>query len=376
MTILIGLLCLALFIVIVVQIGKIVELSAKIRGEEVAERESNDWTARLMLVFMPLFLIGCFVSFAYYTPYMLGYGPNVSASIHGEALDDLFNITMIVTVIVFVLTHILLFWYAYKYRQIPGQKAEFISHNNTIEIVWTVIPAVTMCYLVISGLFVWNDVMADIGEGEEVIEVEATGYQFAWDLRHPGKDGLLGTKNFRLISGANPVGQDWTDAKNIDDILIPNLVLPKGKKVRVRITAKDVLHNFYLPHFRVKMDAIPGLPTYFVFTPRYTTAEYRLKLRDSGVAMWMEPADPTEPDGLKKWEAFEYELACAELCGSGHYSMKKVLTVVEPAEYDKWLNEQEPNSYYLTNIRGTDEDPFKGQSLAIEKRLEAAASAK
>ena len=85
--------------------------------------------------------------------------------------------------------------------------------------------------------------------------------KFLWTLRYPGDDGVLGEKNFRLITGANNLGQDWNDKKNLDDFKPADLVLPVGKKVRVRITAKDVLHNFYLPHFRVKMDAIPGLPT-------------------------------------------------------------------------------------------------------------------
>ncbi|MFN9680128.1 MAG: flagellar motor protein MotB, partial [Bacteroidota bacterium] len=98
-------------------------------------------------------------------------------------------------------------------------------------------------------------------------------------MRYPGADGLIGEKNYKLISSENPLGQNWKDEKNLDDFLATELVLPVGQKVRVRITAQDVLHNFYLPHFRVKMDAIPGMPTYFVFTPSKTTEEYRQELK-------------------------------------------------------------------------------------------------
>ena len=143
-----------------------------------------------------------------------------------------------------------------------------MPHDNKLEVIWTAVPAVVMCFLVIRGLVAWNEVMADVSEGEEHIEIEATGQQYLWHLRYPGADGKLGTRNFRLIkSGENPLGQDWMDDKNLDDIMPSEIVLPVGKKVRVRITAMDVLHSFDLPHFRVKMDAVPGMPTYFVFTP-------------------------------------------------------------------------------------------------------------
>ena len=104
-------------------------------------------------------------------------------------------------------------------------------------------------FLVVGGLDVWNEAMADVEPGEEVIEFEATGYQFAWALRYPGEDGKLGTRDYTKINGVNSLGQVWTDEKNLDDLMVDEIVLPKGKKVRVRIIARDVLHNFYLPHF-------------------------------------------------------------------------------------------------------------------------------
>jgi cytochrome c oxidase subunit 2 len=362
MTILLGILCLILIAVVVVQIGKVTELATSIRGEEEVQVSSNRRNGMWSLLFMVIFLIACIASAFYYKNYMLGYGPHESASEHGSSLDSLFNITLFFTGVVFVITQILLFYFAYKYQGRTGRKALYMPHDNRLEIVWTVIPAVVMTFLVIGGLDVWNEVMADVGEDEEFMEIEATGYQFAWHLRYPGEDGKLGARNYKLIDGSNPLGQDWSDAKNLDDLHPSEIVLPVNKKVRVRITARDVLHNFYLPHFRVKMDAVPGMPTYFVFTPTKTTEEYRQEL--SNYEEYQELYDPTDPALGQLWENFNYELACAELCGSGHYSMRRIVRIVSEEEYEDWLAEQEP--YYFTAIRNTDADPFKGQVLDYE----------
>ncbi len=352
-----------LLTVIIVQLSRVSQLSAKIRGEEEVYLQNNNRTAVWLVIFMILFLIFCVVSAYYYKDSMLGYGPHKAASEHGGSLDSIFNVTLIFTGIVFVITQIYLFWFSYKYREQKGRVGKFFAHSTQLEVIWTVIPLIVMTYLVVKGLFVWNTAMADVGPDEEVIEIEATGYQFAWDLRYPGPDGKLGTKNFRLIDLAtNPLGQDWNDEKNIDDFLPTEIVLPVDQKVRVRITSKDVLHNFYLPHFRVKMDAVPGLPTYFVFTPTKTTEEYRQALKD--YPEWNEPYDPEDPEGPTRWEAFDYELACAELCGKGHYSMRRVVKIVEQDEYEEWLSQQ--TSYYLSTIRGTEADPFKGRLLDAE----------
>ncbi len=363
MTGLVILLILILLAVILIQIGKVSELSAKIRGEEESFYQGNNRTALWLLIFMPVFLIGCVVSALYYKDSMLGYGPLKSASEHGGSIDSLFNWTLFFTGIVFIITHVALFWFSYKYRAKKGNKAIFFVHNTSLEIVWTAIPALVMTFLVVKGLVVWNDVMPDVGPEDEYIEIQANGYQFAWDIRYPGADEKLGTTNFRKVDLANnPFGQDWTDPKNIDDFNPDKIVLPVGQQVRVRITARDVLHNFYLPHFRVKMDAIPGLPTYFIFTPITTTADYRKQLKE--YPEWQIPADESEPDGPQRWEAFDFELACAELCGEGHYSMRRVVEIVTQEEYEAWKSEQ--SSYYMSNIRNTDADPFKGKLLETE----------
>ncbi len=363
MTALIIILCMILITIVLVQIGKVSELTAQIKGEREVLRDNSKWNGWISLGFMVVFLVAVVLSAWAYKNQMMGYGPHTAASEHGGILDNMFNFTLLFTGIVFVLTHIALFWYAYKYRWKENRKAEFISHDNRLEIIWTAIPAVVMTLLVVRGLNAWNYVMADIGDNEAYTEIEATGQQFNWIIRYPGPDGKLGTRDFRLTSGSNQLGQDFTDPKNWDDV-IPGqeLYLPVGKKVRVRITAKDVLHNFYLTHFRVKMDAVPGMPTYFVFTPIKTTAEYRNELRK--YPEYNEPYDKSDPTGPKRWEKFEYELACAELCGKGHYSMKRIFRVVSQEEYDAWLRQQE--SFYLTQFRGKEGDPNIGKVLDIE----------
>ncbi len=370
MTVLLVLLCVALITIIVVQVGKVTELASKIRGEEEMELASNRRNGFYLMAFMVLFLLATIISSYYYKNFFLGYGPHQAASEHGGTLDSLFSITLFFTGLVFVITQILLFYYAYRYRAQKGTKASFIAHDNKLEIVWTVIPAVVMAFLVISGLDAWNEVMADVGEDEEHIEIEATGYQFAWGLRYPGEDGVLGRKDYKLIKpGMNDLGIDWEDERSLDDFLPNEVVLPVNKKVRVRITARDVLHNFYLPHFRLKMDAVPGMPTYFVFTPTKTTDEYRQQL--SQYPEYQVPADPEDPESPMLWETFNYELACAELCGRGHWSMQKTVRIVTEDEYEAWKAQQTP--HYMQLIRGSADDPYTNVwfDSEIEERKEA-----
>lgn len=362
MTLFIVILGIILLLTVILQIGKISELAGEMRGERDVQLASNYWQSRFGLIFLVGFLVLGAGSAYFYKNYMLGYGPHIAASENGVAQDQLFNVTLIITGIVFVLTHIALFWYAYKFRGRPGLKASFMPHDNKLEIIWTAIPAVAMTILVAFGLNVWNKVMADVGADEDIVKIEATGMQFAWIIRYPGADNEYGERNYRLIDGINPLGQNWADDANMDDFMPTEIVLPVNKKVRVKIGSRDVLHNFDLPHFRVKMDAVPGMPTYFVFTPTTTTEEYRERL--SHYPEYQQPADPAEPDGPQKWEVFEYELACAELCGKGHFSMRYLVKVVSEEEYEKWLGQQK--SYYMSTIRGTDADPRLGELLNIE----------
>jgi cytochrome c oxidase subunit 2 len=126
----------------------------------------------------------------------------------------------------------------------------------------------------------------------------------------------------------NGLGIDFKDQKSWDDKLVSEIVIPVGKPARFTIGSKDVLHSFYLPDFRVQMNAVPGMPTYFQFTPRLTTAEMREKRNDP---------------------KYDYVLLCAKICGAGHYNMQAKVTVVSEAEYATWLAKQA--FYYNDDVK-------------------------
>ncbi|SFT65545.1 cytochrome c oxidase subunit 2 [Algoriphagus locisalis] len=239
------------------------------------------------------------------------------ASEHGVITDSLFWWSMAITGIVFLITHVLLFIFPYKYQYSEKRKASFYPDNNKLEIIWTIVPAIVLAGLVISGWVAWSDITAPAPENAHTVEI--MGYQFAWEVRYPGKDQVLGDYDYRLITATNSHGIDFTDKNSIDDFSSPVVVIPKGEPVLFKIRARDVLHSVFAPHMRLKMDAVPGMPTRFWFVPTKTTAEMR---EETG-----------NPD-------FEYEIACTEICGKGHFSMKKIIQVVEPAEYQKWFAEQ------------------------------------
>jgi cytochrome c oxidase subunit II len=246
------------------------------------------------------------------------------ASVHGVDIDQIFWITMIVTGIVFIITHILLFWFPYKYQYRENNKATFYPDNNKLELLWTTVPAVVLALLVIGGWRAWSDITSPAPENAHVVEL--MGYQFAWEVRYPGMDNVLGEYDYRLINEANNIsGVDFKDQNALDDFSSPVVVIPKGQPVLFKIRARDVLHSVFAPHMRLKMDAVPGMPTRFWFIPSKSTEEMRVELNN--------------PE-------FEFEIACTEICGRGHFSMKKIIKVVEPAEYKKWLSEQKP---YIVN---------------------------
>lgn len=242
---------------------------------------------------------------------------------HGVITDQLFWITMAVTGIVFIITHILLFWFPYKYQFKEDRKASFYPDNNKLEVIWTTVPAIVLALLVIGGWKAWSDITKPAPENAHVVEI--LGYQFAWEVRYPGLDNVLGEHDYRLINASNVSGVDFSDKNSLDDFTSPIVMIPKGEPVLFKIRARDVLHSVFAPHMRLKMDAVPGMPTRFWFTPTKTTEEMRAELND--------------PE-------FVYEIACTEICGRGHFSMRKEIRVVEPEEYRKWLAEQKP---YIVN---------------------------
>ncbi|MEO8471116.1 MAG: cytochrome c oxidase subunit II [Chryseolinea sp.] len=315
---------------------------------------ANKVNAALFIVFM-VGSLGWFFwySFAHFKGYTLPV-----ASEHGKVTDKLFWITMAVTVVAFAIISIIMFVFIYKYQYKEGYKAKYFPDNHYLELAWTIIPAIVLAVLIFTGLRAWNDITGPASKDAEVIEV--IGQQFAWTARYPGvKDNSLGKVNYKLIDANNEFGLDLTDKNTFDDFKSLALHLPVGKEILLKIRAKDVLHSVFLPHFRVKMDAVPGMPTQFKFKATKTTAEMREFLGDPN---------------------FNYEMACTEICGRGHFSMKLPVVVEEEEAYEAWKAKQETwlkqNPDYLkmvpANLKeaamikaGMEKDP--GTSVAVVK---------
>ena len=303
-------------IAILGKILKVYDLTLKMQG-----KKGLNWNG-VMGVFCLIFIIcgfyGAYWSFTEQGTMTL---PE-SASVHGVAIDNMFLTTTILTLIVFVITQALLFGFAFVYRGSDKRRAHFLPHNNTIEKIWTVIPAIVLTILVVFGFFTWQKVM-DSTQVKGDLNIDITGHQFAWYLRYPGKDGKLGNLNYTLVSPTNALGIDYKDPNSTDDLSADTLVLPVNKSIRLNIHAQDVIHSVYMPHFRVQLNAVPGLPTFFKFVPTITTAQMRVKTDNPN---------------------FEYLLYCNKICGGGHYNMQKVVRVVTEEEYQEWIAQQKP--YY------------------------------
>jgi cytochrome c oxidase subunit 2 len=326
---------LALGFLITFQIAKASEYVSVLKGEKKSFEQNNRINGFLMVVFLVLGLIGVYVcNKALYPKTLLRYP---SASEHGENIDTMLGITLLITGIVFFITQILLFWFAYKYQYSDKRKAFYFPHNNKLEVLWTTVPAIALCTLVGFGLYYWFKITGEAPDN--AMRIEITGRQFGWIYRYPGKDNIFGKKYFRMIDEAdgNLLGMIWKDSametpngvqnlkadpSGYDDIIETSaMYLIKDQPVKLIINSRDVIHDVGLPHFRMKMDAVPGTPTTMWFTPKYTTKEMK---------------------EITKNPNFEYEIACDQMCGNGHYSMKGLIKVVTKEEFAFWRAQQQP----------------------------------
>ena len=221
-------------------------------------------------------------------------------------IDDTIIITFWVTGVVFVGILLFMAYCVYKYRYREDRRAEYEPENTKMEVWLTVLTTVGVVVMLTPGLFVWNQ-FVNVPEG--AAEVEVLGKQWAWSYRLPGKDGVLGTSDSSLINDDNPFGLNPKDPNGKDDVLIEDseLHLPLDKPIKVLLRSIDVLHDFYVPEFRAKMDMVPGAVTYFWFTPTRTGS---------------------------------FDALCFELCGVGHYVMRGTVVIDEEKDFQAWLNEQ------------------------------------
>jgi cytochrome c oxidase subunit 2 len=317
-------LILLLGFLITFQIAKASEYVSVMRGEENSRKQNNRINAFLLLVFLIAGLVGVYYCNVRLGGKILQFGS--SASNHGDDVDNMMKITLIITGIVFVITQVLLFWFPYRYQESDKRKAFYYPHNNKLEVIWTAVPAIVLTVMVGFGLFYWFRITGEAPQNAMVVEI--TGSQFKWEFRYPGKDKVLGKKFYKLIDEAknNPLGQIWDDPANHDDIYVSGeeMHLVVNKPVRLVINAKDVIHDVGLAHFRMKMDAVPGTPTTMWFTPTKTTAQMKKELND--------------PE-------FIYEISCDQMCGQGHFSMRGTIVVESQEEFDRWMFSKKPKYY-------------------------------
>jgi len=374
---LIILLVIVLGAIAVAQLVRIYEISAKLRKNQEHEISSrdNNLNGRLMFGFM-LFMFGSFI----YLMKAYGWtGRGSAASIEGEEMDWLLNLNFVIIIAIFFFTNFLLFYFTWKYVKKPGVPALYYPHNNKLEMLWTVVPAIVLAVIIILGLQTWSHLTGPTKPEAEKIELFSK--QFDWTARYAGADNTLGLYDYKLtldnnelalltsntidssinnmlnsaagirslqklLNNRDTVFSDSTfnvlrtdlsrkerlyrflnqmkqnhnkslDASAWDDIIQKDtLYLCKGQEYEIALRAKDVIHSAYFPHFRAQMNAVPGMATRLKFTPNKTTSEMRAEKNDDN---------------------FNYILMCNKICGGAHYKMKMVVVVLDRPAYKKWM---------------------------------------
>ncbi len=329
-------------LVAIAQIVRVFELSAEIKGSDdtsITDRD-NRTQGILILIFM-IFMIGSF--FWMITKYKSSLLP-ISASLHGIDIDNLWDISMWLIIVVFFITQPLLFGFTYLFRGSSKRKAIYMEHNNKLELFWTAVPAIVLAGLIFYGLITWSEVMNPNSKKEPIV-IEIYAKQFNWQARYSGEDNVLGYANVKIIDGANNLGIDTSDVNSLDDIITSELHLPVNKSILFKFRSQDVIHSAYLPHFKVQMNCVPGIDTQFHFVPSITTAEMR---HNSDVLKKVENVNEIRAvKGDDNWE-FNYILLCNKVCGSAHYNMQMKVVVETEEEVNKWLHEQKTFAEVMT----------------------------
>jgi cytochrome c oxidase subunit 2 len=203
-------------------------------------------------------------------------------STYGRQIDGLFYLILWITGIIFIVVESVLLFFLFRYRHREGRPAHYTHGSNRLEVIWTIVPAVICVVLALLSRRSWADIKQHMPKG--AMQVEVTAEQFAWNIRYPGPDGNLNTPD--------------------DVVTLNQLHFPVGRPLIVTLHSKDVIHSFFLPEFRVKQDAVPGMTTHIWFEATRTG---------------------------------HWEITCAELCGLGHYRMKGFVTVQTAEEFERWL---------------------------------------
>lgn len=382
---LIILIAVILGVVALAQLVRIYELSSKLRkgSEHEVPNRDNVLNARLMLIFMVFQFLGLI-----YLMFKYGWtGRGDAASIEGVETDWLLNLNFVIILMVFFLTNFLLFYFSFKYVRKPGVKAFYYPHNNKLEMIWTIVPAVVMAVIIILGLKSWNKLTAI--SGNDAIVIELFSKQFDWTARYAGADNVLGRHDYKLTADNNELALVTTNtidsairimmdgpsgievmqrvlnnrdtvindstlsamrvdlsrkerllrllfqmkghhSKSLDNsawddiIQKDTLYLCVNQQYEFNFRAKDLLHSAYFPQFRVQMNTVPGMTTRTKFTPIFTTEQMRKKMKDP---------------------KFNFVLLCNKICGGAHYKMKMIIVVKDKKSYDAWMKQKSKETF-------------------------------
>ncbi len=368
----------------IAQLARVYEITSRLSGrkEEEISEDDNRMNARLMWVF-------CIAYFAFFLWLLIHYRDKmlpVSASEHGVWLDNMMNVNWAVLFIVFFITNTLLFWFAGKYYFRKDRRAFYYPHNNRLEVYWTVVPAVVLIGIIIYGLLIWNRITAPAPPDAVVMELYAK--QFDWTARYPGKDGVLGATDYRLINDVNPLGivTETTIATRLLELeaeqdavrgRLKNEVLPDEKiaELQDRIGYLERMTGRVI-HLRTLMEKDIALygdsSAYARGADDIVVKEFHLPLRRParvlvrsrdvihsafiphmraqmnavpGMSTTFNMVPTISTDSMRTImddPAFDFILMCNKICGASHYNMQMALTVEHQDSYDRWLAVQKP----------------------------------
>jgi len=245
-------------------------------------------------------------------------------------IDDTLIITFWITGFVFTAVVLFMAYCVFRFRHQAGRSAAYEPENKKLEWWLTGLTAVGVAAMLAPGLVVWHQFIT-VPDGAS--EIEVVGQQWQWSYRFPGKDGRLGTAETRNVSAENPLGLNPTDPHGQDDVVVQgaDLHLPEGKPIKVLLRSIDVLHDFYVPEFRAKMDMVPGQVTYFWFVPTRTGT---------------------------------FDILCAELCGVGHPHMRGAVVVEKESDFQAWLEQQQTFAQLSGQIKKAEGHGRPGQEQA------------
>jgi cytochrome c oxidase subunit 2 len=236
------------------------------------------------------------------------------ASAQGSAFDQHFVLSMVMCALIFIPAQAALAYCIVAFKDKGGAKAVYSHGNNAMEMLWTSLALVFFIGMNVLGQKMWAE-QRFTAAPEGSLQVEAVGEQFAWNFRYPGADGKFGKTDYLKVdnSAGNPLGLDPDDPAGKDDVVTSTLVVPVNRPLEMILHSKDVTHNFFVREMRIKQDAVPGMDLRIHFTPNVLTKD--------------------RPGGG------DYEIACSELCGLGHYKMRAYMKVVTQQEYEQFLKE-------------------------------------